>query len=148
MATFKTKTMNEIPPCITIAPQKIRTSLATQDKMKHTRPEPLNFPTVCGCYKRGSIDARCCGVCYVCCPRKTVEEQCNFCPNNFTTYWDSGYVQTISGHGKQAELDEKNGLCCWFCFPLKFSLFFPCCFGAIGNSCINEICGTNVNYFF
>jgi hypothetical protein len=57
-------------------------------------------------------------------------------------------VQTMSGHGKQAELDEKNGLCCWFCFPVKFGLFFPCCFGAIGNSCINHMCGTNVNYFF
>jgi len=141
---------------ITIAPQKIRTSLATEDKFKYTsnkykRPDPLNLKPAwyrCGCYKRDSIDARCCGLCYVCCPKKTLDEQSNCCPNDFGMYWDSGYVQTTAGYGKQADNDEKNGICCWFCFPLKFGLFFPCCVGSIGNGCINHMRDTNVNYFF
>ena len=144
---------------ITIAPQKIRSDLATQEKMKYTpykykRPEPLNLKTpwykceCCRCYKRDSIDARCCGLCYACCPKNTVDDQCNCCPNDFGMYWDSGYVQTTAGYGKQADQDEKNGLCCWFCFPLKFGLFFPCCIGSIGNGCINYMRDTNVNYFF
>jgi hypothetical protein len=151
---------------ITIAPQKIRSSLAmnknTQTNLKNT-PYTYNraetFVTIatktpccececCWCYKRDSIDARCCGICYACCPKKTVEEQCNCCPNDFGKYWDSGYVQTTAGYGKQAVIDEKNGLCCCFCFPVKFGLFFPCFIGSIGNGCINFIRNTNVNYFF
>lgn len=145
-----------------ITPQKIRTSL---DITKNTQPYPppynraKMFVTIasqtawcececCWCYKRESIDARCCGVCYACCLKKTVHDQCNCCPNDFGTYWDSGYVQTTSGYGKEADQDEKNGICCWFCFPLKISLFFPCFFGSLGNGCINYIRGTDVNYFF
>lgn len=166
MAQLNEKNTNNSTPneqFITIAPEKIRNSLPinknTQPSLnyvpyKYNRAEA--FVTIatqhtccfCKCYKPNSIDARCCGLCYACCPRKTVEEQCNFCPNNFTTYWDSGYVQTTSGYGKQADRDEKNGVCCWFCFPLKFGMFFPCCFGSIGNSCINYMRDTNVNYFF
>ena len=43
---------------------------------------------------------------------------------------------------------DKNGVCCWFCFPVKFPLFFPCFLGSICNSCINEIRHTNINYLF
>ena len=157
---------NMIEPFIKVTPQKIHTSLVkpknTQQKI--TYPPPYNraemFVTIatqtvwcengcCWCYKRDSIDARCCGVCYACCPRKTVDEQCNCCPNNFSTYWNSGYVQTVSGYGgEQGELEEKNGICCWFCFPVKFGIFFPCCVGSLGNGCINYMRDTNVNYFF
>ena len=141
---------------ITIAPKKIRNDLVIQGKTKYApykykRPEPLNLHTPwykCGCYTSDSIDARCCGLCYTCCPRKTVHEQCNCCPNDFTTYWDSGYVQTTSGYGKRADMEEKNGVCCWFCFPVKFSMFFPCCFGSLCNGCINYMRDTNVNYLF
>jgi len=64
-------------------------------------------------------------------------------------YWDTGYVQTTSGYGgKQGVLEEKNGICCWFCFPLKISLFFLCLFGSLINGCINYMRGTDVNYFF
>ena len=149
---------------ITTTPQKIRASLSitknTQTSVSVTYPPTYNraktFVTIatqtawchcncCGCYKRNSFDSRCCGVCYACCPSQTVDEQCNFCPNDFKMYWDSGYVQTKSGYGG---FEENNGFCCWVCFPLKFALFFPCCFGSLGNECINSMRDTNVNYFF
>jgi hypothetical protein len=100
--------------------------------------------TCCPCYNNTSLDARCCGACYYCCPLKNKEDQCEFCPNTFTTYWKSGYIQTTAGYGKE----EENGCCCWFCFPVKFPLFFPCFLGSICNSCINEIRHTNLNYLF
>ena len=100
----------------------------------------------CGCYDHDSIDARCCGVCYCCCPNKNSDKQCNCCPNDFSTYWDSGYVQTTAGYGNRAQ--DHNGCCCWVCFPLKFAIFFPCFLGSIGNNCINCLRQTNLNYFF
>jgi hypothetical protein len=58
-------------------------------------------------------------------------------------------VQTVSGYGDRRGSDgEKNGICCWFCFPVKFSLFFPCCIGSICNGCLNYVRDTNVNYLF
>ena len=100
--------------------------------------------TCCPCYNNTSLDARCCGACYYCCPLKNKEDQCEFCPNTFTTYWKSGYIQTNAGYGKE----EENGCCCWICFPVKFPLFFTCFLGSICNSCINEIRHTNLNYLF
>ena len=47
------------------------------------------------CYSRESYDSRCCGACYWLCPSKTVEDQCEFCHNNFCDYWKSGYIQTM-----------------------------------------------------
>lgn len=151
---------------ITITPEKIRTSLdtnkSTQISFDH---KPYNYSRAelfvtmatqssccngqsecCGCYKQNSLDSRCCGLCYAYCPRQTLDEQSDCCPNNFSTYWDSGYVQTTSGY--QTEHGEHNGICCWFCFPLKFALFFPCCFGSLCNGFINHIRNTNMNYFF
>ena len=113
-------------------------TIATQSKMCECN--------CCWCYSRESIDARCCGACYFVCPQKTVEAQCNCCLNDFSTYWDSGLVQTTSGYGNKEE--EKNGICCWLCFPLKFSLFFPCFLGSLGNGCINCLRETNLNYLF
>ena len=145
---------------ITIAPQKIRNSIST---MPNTQSLPLKynraeaFVTIatqhtwcfCKCYNPDSIDARCCGACYKCCPSKTFEQQCNFCPNDFTTYWDSGYVQTVSGYGGKAGAEsEKNGVYCCICFPLKFAMFFSCCFGSMCNGCINYMRDTNMNYLF
>jgi hypothetical protein len=153
---------------ITIAPKDIRNTLSNDTKnqagLKRTDVAYKNkrveaFVTIatqskmcdcdcncCWCYSRESIDARCCGACYFICPKKTVEAQCNCCQNDFSTYWDSGLVQTVSGYGNKTE--EKNGVCCWLCFPLKFGLFFPCFLGALGNGCINCLRETNLNYLF
>lgn len=98
----------------------------------------------CACYRLPIIDARCCGVCYFCCPVKPDAHQCNVCPNTFDVYWNSGYVQTEAGYGPP----QPNGFCCWLCFPLKITLFFPCCLGAICNNCINYMRDTEVNYLF
>jgi len=99
----------------------------------------------CGCYKDNSPDARCCGICYYCCRAKHIdknidEKRCDFCPNDFAEYWYSGYVQTTAGYGNTEE--DINGLCCWFCFPLKFPLFFSCFLGSICNTIINKCCAT------
>ena len=101
-----------------------------------------NSSSCCACYGPNSSDARCCGLCYFCCPTPPNKEQCFCCLNNFTEYWDSGYVQTVSGYGDE----ENNGVCCVFCFPLKFALFFTCCLGSIGNGWINCMRNTNLNY--
>jgi hypothetical protein len=98
----------------------------------------------CHCYTKDSFDSRCCGACYYCCPIKDKEKQCHYCPNTFSEYWYSGYVQTSAGYGTQSE--DINGVCCWFCFLPKLSLFWPCLFGSTCNSCINSIRNTNTNY--
>jgi hypothetical protein len=97
----------------------------------------------CGCYKEDSPDTRCCGIYYCCCPAKNSDKEidlkrCDCCPNDFHEYWYSGLVQTTSGYGNPAE--EINGFCCWFCFPLKFSMFFPCFLGSLVNHSINQCC--------
>ena len=97
----------------------------------------------CSCYSSDSTDARCCGLCYCCCPAKHIDKEmdlnrCDFCPNDFCEYWYSGYVQTHSGYGHPEE--EINGICCWFCFPLKFPIFFPCFLGSLVNHAINQCC--------
>jgi hypothetical protein len=99
-----------------------------------------------GCYNSKSPDARCCGLCYCCCRAKNIDKEkdngrCDFCPNDFHEYWYSGYVQTVSGYGNTD--DEINGVCCWFCFPLKFPMFFPCFLGSICNNIINKCCATS-----
>ena len=97
----------------------------------------------CCCYSKDSIDSRCCGVCYCCCPSKTIQEQCNFCPIDFNDYWSSGYVQTHDGYGNTSD-------CCCFCvwLPVKLVLFSPCFLGSIFNNCINWSRGTRLNYLF
>ena len=75
----------------------------------------------CSCYNEKSSDARCCGACYVCCPTKNKEEQYLLCPNDFTAYWGSGYVQTVIGN--HADDEENNRICSLICLPLKCSLF-------------------------
>jgi len=96
----------------------------------------------CDCYNKSSIDARCCGACYCCCPEKTKEYQCNVCPNTFCIYWNSGYVQTEAINGSP----DTNGCCCMLCFPVKFTLFFPCFLGSVFNNCINYMRDTDLNY--
>ena len=98
--------------------------------------------TCCPCYDKNSFDARCCGLCYYCCPLKNKLQQCEICPSSFSIYWDSGYVQTDAGPGK----GEKNGIFCWCCFPIKFPMFFTCFLGSICNSCINCVRDTELNY--
>jgi hypothetical protein len=95
------------------------------------------------CYAENSPDTRCCGICYCCCPVKNSDDdsqRCDVCPIDFGEYWYSGYVQTSSGNGRAEE--EINGICCWFCFPLKISLFFPCLLGSLFNHAVNKCCAT------
>ena len=104
------------------------------------------------CYSKESDDSRCCGACYLICPSKSVEEQCNCCPNNFCEFWKSCYIQTTEGSVREkdkcreCECDD----CFWttVCFPCKFSLFFPCFLGSVFNECINKLCGSQRNYLF
>ncbi len=116
----------------------IRNKLPEQKKEK--QPQSL-----CGCYNEHSTDARCCGLCYCFCPavhidKEKDEKRCDCCPTDFCEYWYSGYVQTTEGYGNPEE--EINGLCCWLCFPVKFSVFFPCCLGSLCNQLINTCCAT------
>jgi hypothetical protein len=104
--------------------------------------------TLCGCYKANSTDARCCGLCYCCCPAKDIDkykdlQRCDFCPNDFCEYWYSGYVQTTSGYGNQEE--DINGVCCWLCFPVKLPMFFPCLLGSLCNQVINACCAATTS---
>ena len=83
------------------------------------------------CYSKESDDSRCLGACYWLCSTENVEDQCNCCPNNFCEFWKSGYIQTNDGHVKNEETscDEcecDDCFCTTVCFPLKFSIFFPC----------------------
>ena len=99
----------------------------------------------CGCYKENSTDARCCGLCYCCCRAKHIDKEldkkrCDCCPNDFSEYWYSGYIQTTAGYGNSEE--DVNGICCCFCFPIKFPLFFPCFLGSLVNQMINSCCAT------
>jgi hypothetical protein len=132
----------------------------------------------CYCYNAESKDSRCCGICYCydrckkyclceifdvcCCPPpnnnaptsnaptsnkgEEINKRFDWCPINFTAYWDSCYVQTTSGYGRSAE--EKNDVCCWFCFFPKLGMFFPCFLGSICNGCINGLRDTKTNYLF
>jgi hypothetical protein len=97
----------------------------------------------CGCYEPDSTDARCCGVCYCCCPAANIDKdidkkRCDCCPNDFSEYWYSGLVQTTMGYGNSEE--DINGCCCFVCFPIKFAFFFPCFFGSLLNHAINSCC--------
>ncbi len=81
---------------------------------------------------------QCFGQCYHCYPTSC-------CPTTFHEYWNSGYVQTSSGYGSLAE--EKNSIFCFCCFPIKFALFFSCCFGSLCNEALNRCKKTsNKNY--
>lgn len=113
------------------------------------KPLPItpgeNSSCCCYCYNtETSTDSRCCGVCYCCFPIKEGEKRFDYCPNNFSEYWDSCYVQTTAG-----PLDhEKNGICCWFCFFPKLGMFFPCLLGSLCNGCVNYCRDTKTNYLF
>ena len=97
----------------------------------------------CGCYDANSTDARCCGVCYCCCPAANIDKEidkkrCDCCPNDFNEYWYSGLVQTTMGYGNSEQ--DINGCCCFVCFPIKFAFFFPCFFGSLANDGLNRCC--------
>jgi hypothetical protein len=142
----------------TIMPMEIRSKIKEMSKYEFAQiankkenkikknKEEKESKCCCLFYNRDSTDSRCCGICYCCCPAKTPEDQFNCCPNNFAEYWHSGYVQTYSGYGNSAQ--EENGICCWFCFPLKFTIFFPCFLGSLMNNSINSLRKTNNNYLF
>ena len=94
-------------------------------------------------YGKDSIDARCCGACYYCCPSKYKEDQCYVCPVDFDEYWKSGYIQTHDGYG------NTDDYCCFCVFlPIKLPLFLPCFLGSLFNNCINWTRGTSLNYLF
>jgi hypothetical protein len=103
--------------------------------------------SLCGCYKANSTDARCCGLCYCCCPAKHINKEidlrrCDFCPNDFCEYWYSGYVQTVAGYGNKEE--DLNGVCCWLCFPVKLPMFFSCFIGSLVNDGLNRCCAAPI----
>ena len=98
----------------------------------------------CACYERNSVDARCCGVCYCCCPTPNKSAQFNLCPITFSEYWYSGCIQTHAGYSPE----PPNGVCCWLCFPVKFPLTFTCMLGSLFNNSINWLRGTKLNYCF
>jgi hypothetical protein len=120
-----------------------------ENKEKKEKKENPGQPrTFCGCYNEHSTDARCCGLCYCCCPAKHIDkaidhQRCDCCPNDFCEYWYSGYVQTTAGYGNQEE--DLNGVCCWLCFPVKISMFFPCLLGSLCNQVINACCAATTS---
>lgn len=107
--------------------------------------------TCCGCYKKTSDDARCCGACACWCPSESRSEQCSICPNDIKEYCNSGYVITESGqynNGRHESFEDGDCCCTLFCLPVKFSLFFSCCLGALFNTCINCTRDTDLNYLW
>ena len=111
--------------------QKLLGERHKQQENKHSR---------CGCYKEGTTDARCCGLCYCFCPARHISrhidrDRCDFCPETFTEYLDSGYVRTHGGYGQQ---NHDDCFCTVLCLPFKFPFFFPCAIGSIINSALNR----------
>jgi hypothetical protein len=104
------------------------------------------------CYSPESDDSRCCGACYYGCPKKSINDRCECCPNSFCDYWQSGYVQTIDGPlRKEEQCDEcecDDCFCTTLCLPFKFPMFFPCFLGALCNGAINKMAGSYRNYLF
>ena len=104
------------------------------------------------CYSPESDDSRCCGACYYGCPKKSINDRCECCPNSFCDYWQSGYVQTIDGPlRKEERCDEcecDDCFCTTLCLPFKFPMFFPCFLGALCNGAINKMAGSYRNYLF
>ena len=116
-----------------------------------TSPTTTNKTCLCdcrkhGCYKYGSPDNRCCGLCYCFCPAKhnskTLDKnRCDFCPNTFSEYLESGYFKTIDGSRE----DDSACFCTTICLPFKFPLFFPCFLGTLFNHACNNCCCTFAN---
>jgi hypothetical protein len=108
-------------------------------KLLGERPQE-NKHSRCGCYKEGTTDARCCGLCYCFCPARHISrhidrDRCDFCPETFTEYLDSGYVRTHGGYGQN---NDDDCFCTVLCLPFKFPFFFPCAIGSIINSALNR----------
>ena len=108
--------------------------------------EPAPAPTRYNCYAKDSKDSRCCGICDKCFRTKDNNTRCDCCPNNLHDYCRSGMIYTDSG--TLDKNDETCGVCCVVCFPIKLSIFFPCCLGSWFNQCVNNCRGTNTNYLF
>jgi hypothetical protein len=106
-------------------------------------PETYNC---CSCYAKDSKDSRCCGLCDKCFRTKENDTRCDWCPNNLHDYCTSGMIYTDSG--TLDKHDESCGVFCVLCFPIKLSIFFPCCLGSWFNQCVNNCRGTNTNYLF
>ena len=116
-------------------------------KQKSSPNGPNGPKSYSGCYGENSTDTRCCGLCFCFCPAKNISKdvdlkRCDFCPNDFSEYWYSGYIQTTASNTKQGQAEDINGVCCWLCFPIKFPMFFPCFLGSLANGCINKSCAT------
>ena len=128
-----------------VAPSTIVKEPTITKQPKEVGPKRVkeNQRPCCGCYEPDSTDARCCGVCYCCCPAANIDKdidkkRCDCCPNDFSEYWYSGLVQTTMGYGNSEE--DITGCCCFVCFPIKFAFFFPCFFGSLLNNTINSCC--------
>jgi hypothetical protein len=97
----------------------------------------------CGCYNKESTDARCCGLCYCFCPAKHInrtidKDRCDFCPETFTAYRESGYFITYGGYGRHNNDDDC--FCTTICLPFKIPVFSPCILGSLFNSLLNYCC--------
>ena len=104
---------------------------------------------MCPCYDKDSPDARCCGICYKCCPTKDNEARCDWCLNDLDEYCKSGMVYTDSGMPRNSDNPEDGcNVFCVICLPIKFSFFFSCCLGSCFNGFINACRDTNTNYLF
>jgi len=129
--------------------EKITVQPKAQAYVKTPAKAPVPEYNCCPCYDRDSTDARCCGICYKCCPVKDNETRCDWCLNDLDEYCKSGMVYTDSGMpGNGNKPDGDCNIFCVICLPIKFSFFFSCCFGSCFNGCINSCRDTNTNYLF
>ena len=101
----------------------------------------------CGCYNKESMDMRCCGICYCYYDNLHNQEQCNICPETLDKYCTSSYIVTECKPKHNTD-DCDDCIPTLLCLPLKFSMCFPCLFGAIFNNSINYCRGTHANYCF
>ena len=91
------------------------------------------------CYRIDSTDTRCCGLCYCCCPAKNIsrlvdKDRCDFFPESFAEYLESGYFRTVDGPARE------DCFCTVLCLPIKLPLFLPCFLGSLFNDALNKWC--------
>jgi hypothetical protein len=119
--------------------------------LQSRRPSECFIYKLCKCYKKQSIDSRCCGLCYYLCPLTPEDREynnkhyniCNVCPAGLDDYINSCYCKTTDSPNSPDDC-----LCTTFCCPVKFPLFITCFLGSIFNSYVNCLCNTNKNYIF
>ena len=106
-------------------------SIRIKEKTPAAAPAPRPNPLCC-CYRKPIKDARCCGACYTFCYKPKTDKDISCCPVTCVEYCNI-CIMLRCGHGSQ---DEDM---CWscVCLPLRFSMSFLWCFGAVCNESIN-----------